>query len=347
MITKEEILKTLQKVMDPELHKSIVDLGMVKNLTINHDEVSFDLNLTTIKCPLKQQMADQAKEVLSSIGLQNVKINFTEMSQKEKEAIGMGGPHILPKGKIRRIIAVGSGKGGVGKSTVVTNLAIALAKQGKKVGVLDADVLGPNIPVMFNTEKHPVGNDTSMQPIEQYGVKVISIGFLTQGSNEPIVWRGPMISNAIQQLYSMTQWNELDYLLIDLPPGTSDAMLTVGQSLPLDSGLVVTIPSKVSTDDATRFFKTFQKLQIPVLGIVENMSYFKAPDTGHSYPIFGEGGGRLMADLMKAPLLVQIPIDQQVGTCGNNQKPVVIENPDSPSAASFFDLAQKIISSLP
>ncbi|MDD4029287.1 MAG: Mrp/NBP35 family ATP-binding protein, partial [Caldisericia bacterium] len=223
----------------------------------------------------------------------------------------------------------------------------ALVKQGKKVGVLDADVLGPNIPVMFNTQKHPIGNNTSMQPVEQYGVKIISIGFLTQGNNEPIVWRGPMISNAIQQLYTMTQWGELDYLLIDLPPGTSDAMLTVGQSLPLDAGLVVTIPSKVSTDDATRFFKTFQKLQIPVTGIVENMSFFKAPDTGNTYPIFGEGGGQLMADLMKAPLLAKIPIDQQIGTCGNNQKPVVMQEPDSPSASSFKDLATKIISYLP
>jgi ATP-binding protein involved in chromosome partitioning len=347
MTTKEEILKALQNVMDPELHKNIVDLGMVKNIEIDQENVSFELHLTTIKCPLKQKMADDAKKVLQSIGVQNVTIRFAELTQKEKEAIGMGGPHILPKGKIRRIIAIGSGKGGVGKSTVVTNLSIALAKQGKKVGVLDADVLGPNIPVMFNTQKHPVGSDTSIQPIKQYGVSIISIGFLTQGSNEPIVWRGPMISNAIQQLYTMTQWGELDYLLIDLPPGTSDAMLTVGQSLPLDSGLVVTIPSKVSTDDATRFFKTFQKLQIPITGIIENMSFFKAPDTGNIYPIFGEGGGQLMADLMKAPLLVKIPIDQQVGTCGNNQKPIVVQYPDSPSATSFTELASKIISQLP
>ncbi len=346
MLTKEEVLKALQKVMDPEIKKSIVDLGMVKNISISDHNVSFTLNLTTIKCPLKKTMADDAEKVLKEIGVKNVSIDYSEMTQKEKEAIGMGGPHVLPKGKIKRIIAIGSGKGGVGKSTVVTNLAIALAKKGKKVGVLDADVLGPNIPVMFNTEQHPLGDNNSIQPIEQYGVKIISIGFLTQGTNEPIVWRGPMISNAIQQLYSMTKWGDLDFLLIDLPPGTSDAMLTVGQSLPLDSGLVVTIPSKVSTDDATRFYKTFCKLNIHVSGIVENMSYFKAPDTGNTYAIFGKGGGELMAKTMGAPLLEQIPMDEAISFCGNNKKPVVEEYPDSDSAKSFFNLADSLLKEL-
>ena len=199
---------------------------------------------------------------------------------------------------------------------------------------------------MFNTEQHPLGDDNSIQPIEQYGVKIISIGFLTQGTNEPIVWRGPMISNAIQQLYSMTKWGDLDFLLIDLPPGTSDAMLTVGQSLPLDSGLVVTIPSKVSTDDATRFYKTFCKLNIHVSGIVENMSYFKAPDTGNTYAIFGKGGGELMAKTMGAPLLEQIPMDEAISFCGNNKKPVVEEYPDSDSAKSFFNLADSLLKEL-
>ncbi|MCK5848728.1 MAG: Mrp/NBP35 family ATP-binding protein [Caldisericia bacterium] len=343
MHTKEDILKALEQVQDPEIHKSIVELGMVKNLEVIEDKVTFTLNLTTIKCTLKQSMAKNAEEILKKIGIKSVVINFAEMTQKEKEAIGMGGPHVLPKGEIKNIIAIGSGKGGVGKSTVVTNLAIALVKQGQKVGVLDADVLGPNIPVMFNTNQHPVGDDKYIIPIEKYGVKIISIGVLTQGTNEPIVWRGPMISNAIQQLYTMTKWGELDFLLIDLPPGTSDAMLTVGQSLPLNYGLVVTMPAKVSTDDATRFYKTFEKLEVPVMGIIENMSFFKAPDTGTVYPIFGEGGGTIMAKNMNAPLLAQIPIDQKVSSCGNEQAPVVIADPTSFAAEHFMKLAKEII----
>lgn len=292
MITNEQVLKALHEVMDPELHQNIVDLGMVKDLVIEDNHVSFTLALTQEGCPLKSDMKMMATEALSKIGVTKVAIQFGKLSNEEVQKIfpkQENQPKILSKGKIKHIIAVGSGKGGVGKSTVVTNLSISLAKLGYKVGVLDADVLGPNLPIMFGIDKMAYGDGSMLIPIVNHDVKVMSLGFLMDDKDAPVIWRGPIVSSAIQELFTLTKWEELDYLLIDLPPGTGDSMLTVGQSLPLSGSIVVTTPAKVSTSDATKFLKTFEKLNVPILGIIENMSFFIEPIGKIEYCLFGKG----------------------------------------------------------
>ena len=346
MLNKDQVLEALKEVMDPEIHQNIVDLGMVKNINIIENKISFTLALTQEGCPLKTEMKTKATEELTKIGATQVDISFGKLSEEEIKKIFPGadkGPKVLPKGNIKHIIAVGSGKGGVGKSTVVTNLSISLAKLGYKVGVLDADVLGPNLPIMFGIDKMAYGDGSMLMPIINHSVKVMSLGFLMEDQNAPVIWRGPIVSSAIQELFSLTKWEELDYLLIDLPPGTGDSMLTVGQSLPLNGSIVVTTPAKVSTSDATKFLKTFEKLNVPILGIVENMSYFIEPVGKVKYCIFGSGGGEEMSRILGVPFIGQVPIEPETGNCGNNGLPVSIQYPESSSAKEFMQIAEKIV----
>jgi len=346
MITKDQVLTALREVIDPEIGQNIVDLGMVQNLQIHESKVTFILALTQEGCPLKTDMKKMAEDALRKIGAETIEIAFGKLSPEEIQKIfpdKSNLPKILSKGRIKHILAVGSGKGGVGKSTVVTNLSISLAKLGYKVGVLDADVLGPNLPIMFGIEKMAYGDGSLLIPIVNYGVKVMSLGFLMEGNDTPVIWRGPIVSSAIQELFSLTKWDELDYLLIDLPPGTGDSMLTVGQSLPLSGSLVVTTPAKVSTADATKFLKTFEKLNIPILGIVENMSSFIEPETKKEYCIFGQGGGELMSNLLGVPLLGKVPIEIECGMCGNQGLPVTVQYPDSESSKTFTRIAEELV----
>lgn len=345
MINKEKVVEALNEVMDPELHKSIVELGMVKNLEVKEMAVSFTLALTQEGCPLKAEMKTNATQALNKIGVSQVDISFGKLSEEEIKKIFPGkekGPVVLSKGNIKHIIAVGSGKGGVGKSTVVTNLSISLAKLGFKVGVLDADVLGPNLPIMFGIDKMAYGDGSMLCPIINHSVKVMSLGFLMEEQDAPVIWRGPIVSSAIQELFTLTKWDDLDYLLIDLPPGTGDSMLTVGQSLPLSGSIVVTTPAKVSTSDATKFLKTFEKLNVPIIGIVENMSYFVEPVGKKEYCIFGSGGGEAMSELLHVPLMGKVPIEVETGSCGNNGLPVSIQYPDSLSAKAFMQIAEQV-----
>lgn len=351
MDNKEIMMEALRSVEDPELHQDIVSLGMVKDLQVSPEKaVSLTIALTQEGCPLKHEIGNNAKQALTNAGATHVVIQFGKLNEEEKKKIFANrqtpAKPPIQKGAIKHILAVGSGKGGVGKSTVVTNLAIALHQKGWKVGVLDADVLGPNIPTMFQIQKKAFSQGEQIIPIVNHGVKVMSIGFLLPDETTPVIWRGPMISSSIEQLFEMTHWQELDILLIDLPPGTSDTMLTVAQALPIDGGLVVTTPAKVSEIDATKFLKTFEKLEVPLFGIIENMSYFITPDTKQKYELFGSGGGSRISELSHVPLIGQIPFEMETGACGNADMPVVVSCPASASALAFEKIAETLIQAL-
>ncbi len=342
MISKEEVLSALSRVIDPDFRKDIVTLGMVKDLEIEGNKVKFSVVLTTPACPLKEIIHNECMEVLENeFGAAiNAEIKMTSVVTTSREE-----HPLLPN--IKNIIAVASGKGGVGKSTVTANLAVALAKTGASVGIIDADIFGPSIPTMFNCEhEQPVivekNNKAMIVPIEQYGVKLVSIGFLTD-PEDAVVWRGPMASSALKQFISDADWGELDYMLIDLPPGTSDIHLTLVQTIPVTGAVLVTTPQKVALSDAVKGLQMFRQPQInvPILGVVENMSYFvplELPD--HKYYIFGKDGGKDLAAKYKVPFLGDIPLVQGIRESGDNGYPAVMNN--DVSAEAFKKLAEEL-----
>lgn len=341
-ITKDTILKSLSRVNDPDLHKDLVTLNMVKNVTVEGNNVKIDIQLTTPACPLKnlikQDVINAVKEDHPEIGEIEV-----DMDSAVTAHINATKDSVLPG--VKNTIAVASGKGGVGKSTVAVNLAIALAKEGAKVGILDADVYGPSIPMMLGIEERPKiyqeANTQKMLPIENYGVKLMSIGFLVDES-QPVIWRGAMASGAVKQFMSDVNWGELDYLIYDLPPGTGDIQLTLSQTIPLTGSIIVTTPQPVSLIDAKKGLKMFERVNVPVLGIVENMSYFIAPDTGKRYDIFGNGGGEKLAGELEVPFLGGIPIDPRIREGGDTGKPIVVEHPDSEEAKIITEIAKNM-----
>lgn len=341
-ITKEQVLKTLSKVDDPDLKKDLVSLGMIKNLTVEGAKISFSVELTTPACPLKELIRSQCEDAIYGDFGDNVELSILMTSNVT--TIRSNAP-LLPQ--VKNIIAISSGKGGVGKSTVTSNLAVALAKTGAKVGVIDADISGPSIPTMFNCEHEQPGiieknGKNLIIPIEQYGVKLISIGFLTPPDNA-VVWRGPMASSALKQFIGDTEWGELDYLLIDLPPGTSDIHLTLVQTVPVTGAVVVTTPQKVALADAQKAFSMFRQPQInvPVLGIIENMSYFtpeELPD--NKYYLFGKDGGKLFAEKNNAAFLGEVPLVQSIRESGDSGYPAVLK--DGVTADAFNNIAQEM-----
>ncbi len=342
MISKEQVLAALSKVIDPDFRKDIVTLGMVKDLEIDGNKVRFSVVLTTPACPLKEIIHNECMEVLDNefgAGI-NAEIRMTSVVTTSRD------DHpVLPD--IKNIIAVASGKGGVGKSTVTANLAVALAKSGASVGLIDADIFGPSIPTMFNCENEQPSiieknNKAMIVPIEQYGVKLVSIGFLTD-PEDAVVWRGPMASSALKQFISDADWGALDYLLIDLPPGTSDIHLTLVQTIPVTGAVLVTTPQKVALSDAIKGLQMFRQPQInvPILGVVENMSYFvplELPD--HKYYIFGKDGGKSLAAKYQVPFLGDIPLVQGIRESGDNGYPAVLNN--DISAGAFRKLAEEL-----
>lgn len=340
--SKEQVLKALSKVEDPDLKKDLVSLGMIKDLRIDGRKVSFSVELTTPACPLKELIRSNCEEaILSELGEEvDLSIHMTSNVTTIRSNVPL-----LPQ--VKNIIAISSGKGGVGKSTVTANLAVALAKTGAHVGVIDADIFGPSIPTMFNCEHEQPGimekNGRNMiVPIEQYGVKLISIGFLTPPDNA-VVWRGPMASSALKQFIGDTDWKELDYLLIDLPPGTSDIHLTLVQTVPVTGAVVVTTPQKVALADAMKAYAMFRQPQInvPVLGIVENMSYFTPEELpGNRYYLFGQNGGKQFADKHGVPFLGEVPLVQGIRESGDSGYPVVMK--DGPTAEAFNLIAQNL-----
>ncbi len=341
-ITKEDIIKALSTVNDPDIKRDLVSLNMVKDVVVQKEDVSFTVVLTTPACPLKEMIRqDCEKAVRRVVGEEiAIHINITSSVTTLRD-----NTPLLPG--VKNIIAIASGKGGVGKSTVTSNLAVALAKAGAKVGLIDADISGPSIPVMFNCEREQpevkvVNGKSFILPLEQYGVKLMSIGFLAPPESA-VVWRGPMASSALKQFISDTIWGELDYLFIDLPPGTSDIHLTLVQTVPVTGAVIVTTPQKVALADATKGLAMFRQPQInvPILGIVENMAYFtpsELPD--NKYYIFGKDGGKNLSEKFDVPLLGQIPLVQSIRESGDSGLPAVMK--DGITAVAFTDLAQAL-----
>src|SRR5512147_1294145 len=313
-ITKEEILAALSKVQEPELHKDLVTLNMVRELQIKDNVASFTIMLTTPACPLQTQIEKEARQAVMAVeGVKSVSIKFDSDVPNDGR---MRGLLSMP---IRNAIAVGSGKGGVGKSTVSTNIAIALAQSGARVGLMDADIYGPNTPTMLGVDRLPPPNGPRLIPAEAYGIKMISMGLLVK-PGQPLIWRGPMLNSAIRQFLSDVEWGELDYLIVDLPPGTGDAALSLAQALPLSGAVIVTLPQMVSLEDASRGLNMFKQLEVPILGVVENMSYLDLPD-GTRMDIFGSGGGLQLSQATQTPFLGTIPIDPTVRQGGDSGKP--------------------------
>jgi ATP-binding protein involved in chromosome partitioning len=336
-VTREQVLDVLRTVQDPDLHKDIVTLGFVKDVKIQDGAVDFTVELTTPACPVKDLMKAEAEGKVAALpGVTAARANMTA----DVRTRGGFGRQQVPG--IRNIIAVGAGKGGVGKSTTAVNLAIGLARKGARVGLMDADVYGPNTPQMLGIDKAPeVGEDRKMVPPEAHGVKVISIGMLVP-ADQPIIWRGPMLHGAVQQFMRDVAWGELDYLIVDLPPGTGDVSLSLAQSVPVAGAVVVTTPQGVSVSDVRKAVAMFRQLNIPVLGVIENMSYFVCGHCDARTEIFGHGGGTKMAEDLSIPFLGEVPIDTRVRTGGDEGRPIVAEAPDAPAAKAFQEVAGRV-----
>jgi len=327
-ITKELVLSLLSKVEEPELHKDLVTLNMIRDLDIQGEKVSFTIVLTTPACPLQNRIENEARQAVLKIpGVVSVDIKMDSAVPNDGRDRG---PLNLP---IHNAIAIASGKGGVGKSTVAVNISVLLAESGARVGLLDADIYGPNIPIMMGVNHINGTANEKIVPAEAYGVKLMSIGFLVK-PEQPLIWRGPMLHSAIRQFLTDVDWGELDYMVVDLPPGTGDAALSLAQSLPLSGVLIITLPQQVSLEDARRSLEMFRQLEVPLLGVVENMSYLELPD-GTRMDIFGTGGGKRLASETGIPYIGAIPIDPAVREGGDTGKPIVITSPDSPVAKAF------------
>jgi ATP-binding protein involved in chromosome partitioning len=338
-ISQEMVLAALSKVQEPELHRDLVSLNMIQNLQIEGGVVSFTIQLTTPACPLRGRIEKEARGAVMAIpGVENVAIKMDAAVRSDGRARG------LLKLPVRNAVAVASGKGGVGKSTVAVNIAVALAQSGATVGLLDADIYGPNVPTMMGVDYLPQPEDNKLIPAEAYGVKLMSIGFLVK-PGQPLIWRGPMLHSAIRQFLEDVKWGELDYLIIDLPPGTGDAQLSLAQSIPLSGGVIVTLPQEVSLEDATRGLEMFRQLNVPVLGVVENMSYLDLPD-GTRMDVFGSGGGEKMAKASGVPFIGAIPMDPAVRVGGDGGVPIVVSAPQSAAAKALVAIAQDIAAKL-
>jgi ATP-binding protein involved in chromosome partitioning len=334
-VTKEAILNALSKVQEPELHKDLVTLNMVRELEIKDDQVFFMIMLTTPACPLRSQIEKEAKQAVMAIeGVKSVSIKMDSDVPNDGRMRG------LVNMPIRNAIAVGSGKGGVGKSTVSVNIAVALAQSGARVGLMDADIYGPNTPTMLGVDRLPPPQGQRLIPAKAYGIKMISMGLLVK-PGQPLIWRGPMLNSAIRQFLGDVEWGELDYLIVDLPPGTGDAALSLAQALPLSGAVIVTLPQLVSLEDAGRGLNMFRTLEVPILGIIENMSYLELPD-GTRMDIFGSGGGEQLAEATQATFLGKIPMDPNVRIGGDSGKPIVVSHPDSAPAIALVEISQKI-----
>src|SRR5213592_3194559 len=349
MVSEEVVLQALRGIRDPERQQDIVALGLVQDLKIVESDVSFTLAFTDQSPQAKVTMHSMASRLVSRIpGVSRVQVKMGGGAQAPKAAAGAPHAHghgqpptaaLIPE--VRHTVAVSSGKGGVGKSTVAVNLAMALSQTGGAVGIIDSDVYGPDVPLMLGARGRPGMFENRIIPVEAHGLKMMSIGLLVN-EREPLVWRGPMIHSFIQQMLKDVMWGALDYLVFDMPPGTGDAQLSLSQVIPLDGVVMVTTPQEVALLDVRKAIGMFQKLNVPLLGVVENMSHFVAPDTGRRYDIFGEGGGRRLAEEYGIPLLAQIPLDPETRVGGDEGSPIVLRRPDSPQAKVFGDLARAV-----
>jgi ATP-binding protein involved in chromosome partitioning len=321
-----QVMEQLSTVIEPELHRDLVTLNMIRDLKIDGDNVTFTIMLTTPACPLKDVMETQSREaVLRVEGINSATINFDADVPANSRIMGQLN---LP---LKSMVAVSSGKGGVGKSTVAVNMAVALAQSGASVGLLDADILGPNIPMMMGVDRIPPPVNQRLVPANAYGVKLMSMGFLVE-ADQPLVWRGPMLHSAIRQFFTDVDWGPLDYMVVDLPPGTGDAQLSLAQSVPLTGAVIVTQPQEVALGDALRGLAMFEQLQVPIIGIVENMSG----------ELFGQGGGETLAEQRSVPFLGSVPMETEVRIGGDGGTPIVVSHPESAAATALKSISQEV-----
>jgi len=336
-IRETQVLDALRTVMDPDLHRDIVSLQFVRNMVIEKGVVSFDVNLTTPACPVKDRLREEARQaVLTRVpGVTDVRVNMTAEVRRPPA------PDRTALQGVKNIIAVGSGKGGVGKSTVAANLAASLARTGAQVGLLDADIYGPSIPIMMKAGKPAEPMETHIEPGEAHGVKVMSMGYLSPG-DQPLIWRGPMAHKAVQQSLLGVRWGELDYLVVDLPPGTGDVHLTLVQTVPVTGAVIVSTPQDVGLQISLKTLRMFQQTKVPLLGIVENMSTYVCPHCGAHDDLFGHGGARRAADSMGIPFLGEIPLDSAIRRHSDRGTPVVLAEPESPSAVAIQEVVGQL-----
>ena len=322
-VTEASVLEALKNVRDPDLNRDIVSLKFIKNLRIDGGRVAFSIELTTPACPVKDQMRDQARALVSALpGVTGVEMEMT--AQVRATSSAEAGKAAVPG--VKNIIAVGAGKGGVGKTTVAVNLAIALSQCGSRVAMIDGDIYGPNVPIMLGINAQLTTDGKKIVPAEQYGIQLVSMAFLT-GDDSPVIWRGPMLHGVIQQFFREVRWDELDYLIVDMPPGTGDIALSLSQTVPVSGAVVVTTPQTVSIADTRRAVRMYQKLNVPTLGLIENMSHFVCPGCQHESDIFGRGGGEILADELSVPFLGRIPIYEPIRIGGDTGVPITIGEP--------------------
>ena len=337
-LDRDAILRALTVVVDPDLRRDIVSLNFVKDVVVDGGRVGFTIELTTPACPVKDQMRDQAIAAVRALpGVASVDVQLSA-KVRSVSAPETGRP---PLPGVKNVIAVGAGKGGVGKTTVAVNLALSLAKCGSRVGILDGDIYGPNVPMMMgiNTQL-TTDHQKRIVPAEKHGIQVISIGFMTK-DDDAIIWRGPMLHGAIQQFFREVAWHDLDYLIIDMPPGTGDVALSLSQTVPVVGAVVVTTPQQVSLADSRRAIRMYQKLNIPTLGLVENMSYYSCTNCHHEADIFGHGGGELLAGEMSVPFLGRLPVYQPIREGSDAGVPLVVGEPASSAARAFLTVAER------
>lgn len=340
-ITREQVINALSYVEDPDLKKDLVTLNMIEDVVIEGNRVSFSVVLTTPACPLKSMIENACRNAILHFVSKEVELNINMTSRvTTPKNVGVPG--------VKNIIAVASGKGGVGKSTIAVNLALGLAKTGAKVGLIDADIYGPSIPIMFGLEgarprSSEVNGKSRIEPIEKFGIKLLSIGFFTD-PNQPVPWRGPMVSTAVKQLFNDAEWGELDYLIVDLPPGTGDIHITLTQTFPIAGAVIVTTPQNVALADAKKGIGMFMMnaINVPLLGIIENMAYFTPAELPENkYYIFGQSGGQKLATELNIPFLGEIPLVKSISDSGDAGEPIILQE-NNPMAIAFFDLAERV-----
>lgn len=334
-MTVDAILDALKSVQDPDLHRDIVTLGFVKNVVVDGSSASFDVELTTPACPVKDILKQEAEDAVRALGFAEVEVNMTARVRENVSPMDLL-PHV------KHCIAIASGKGGVGKSTVSANLAIALAQSGARVGILDADVYGPSIPMLLGCQnERPLTANNHILPIDRYGVRTMSIGYMLE-PGQAVLWRGPMVAGTVKQLLADVEWGELDYLLVDLPPGTGDAPMSLAQLVPLSGVVLVATPDQVAANIAAMSLTLFQKLSAPILGVVENMAYFVCSGCGTKTRIFAGLGGEELAELHQVPFLGSVPLNPRVGSATHIGSPVTISEPQSDEADAFRQIASKL-----
>jgi len=345
-LSQAQILETLKKVQDPELHRDIVSLGMVKDLAVHDGKVSFTVELTTPACPLRETIEGDCRKVLTGVpGIRELEISFG--SQVRGSKAGGGQTDLLPQ--VKNVVLIAAGKGGVGKSTVAANLAVALRMHGAKAGLLDADIYGPSVPMIMGVKSEPkkveVEGEVKIAPTEAHGVPVMSIGFFLD-ADQAVIWRGPMLGKALHQLMADVYWGELDYLVVDMPPGTGDVQITFSQQLKVSGAVLVATPQQVALADVIRAKSMFDKVMVPILGIIENMSYFVCDGCGKNHEIFSRGGARRAAERFQIPYLGEIPITAALREGGDAGVPILVQDPKSPTSQCFLEIAAKLAGQL-